>query len=195
MSPGKSNLRIIMPNRILLCCVLLLSFTAGCADDATTLAQAHATATTLLQEAQTTRATLAAKLSTIPASDPSRANVQSQLNELDQIVATAQTSLPKLDAAAAATTQPAIDRAIVQAASAIPYGSLAVAVVGLIFGIVKHVQNGNLVEKTEDAEKAFEQVVDALDAALPTPTADQQAKVNAVLDSDVKAKVAAVRTA
>jgi hypothetical protein len=195
MSSAKSELRFIMKNRTLLCCVLLLSLTAGCADDAATLAQAHATATTLVQEAQTTRATLAAKLSTMPASDPSRANVQSQLNQLDQIISTVQTALPKLDAAAAATTQPAIDPAIVQAAGAIPYGSLAVAVVGLIFGIVKHIQNGNLVEKTADAEKAFEQVVGALDAALPSPTPDQQAKVNAVLDSDVKAKVAAVRTA
>lgn len=184
-----------MRNRTLLCCVLLLSLTAGCADDATTLAQAHAATTTLVQDAQSTRATLAAKLSTMPASDPSRSNVQSQLNQLDQIISTAQTALPKLDAAAAATAQPAIDPAIVQAAGAIPYGSLAVAVIGLIFGIVKHIQNGNLVEKTQDAEKAFEQVVGALDAALPSPTPDQQAKVNAVLDSDVKAKVAAVRTA
>ena len=164
----------------LLSCILALSLLTGCADDATSLAQAHATATTLVQDAQSTRATLAAKLSTLPASGPSRANVQSQLNQLDQIISAAQTSLPKLDAAAAATTQPVIDPAIVQAAGAIPYGSLAVAVIGLIFGIVKHIQNGNLVEKTDDAEKAFEQVVGALDAALPSPTPEQQAKVNAV---------------
>jgi hypothetical protein len=67
-------------------------------------------------------------------------------------------------------------------------------VVGLVFGIVKHVQNGNLVSKTADAEKAFEQIIGAMDAALPSPTPDQQAKVNAVLDTDVKAKVAAART-
>jgi hypothetical protein len=184
-----------MRNRTLCCCLILLSLSAGCAEDAASLSQAQAGATTLVRDAQSTRSELITKLSTLSASDPSRANIQSQLNQLDQLIASTQASLPKLDAAARATTQPAIDPAISAAAGAIPYGSLAVAVISLIFGIIKHVQNGSLVDQQQDAEKAFGQIVGALDAALPNPTPDQQAKVNSVLDSDVKAKVATVRTA
>jgi hypothetical protein len=56
-------------------CVLILSLLTGCADDATLIAQAQTTATSLVQNTAATRATLVAKLATLPATDPARANV------------------------------------------------------------------------------------------------------------------------
>ena len=179
----------------LLCVLTLLTcLTVGCNTSPSAIAQAQANATTLVQNAQATRTAVATKLSTMPATDPARPTLQIQLDKLDQLISQTQQSLPAFDAAAKSSNQPAIDPAIVQAAGVVPYGSLAVALLGLLFGVIKQVQNGNLVDKQQNAEKAFEQIVGALDAALPTPTPDQQARVNAVLDTDVKAKVAAVRT-
>jgi hypothetical protein len=184
-----------MQHKTLYCVVLFLSLTVGCAGDISAIDQARSDANTLVKNEQTTRAGIVSKLSTMPSTDPARTNLQSQLDKLDQLIAATQASLPKLDAAAKDPAPAPIDPAITQAAGAIPYGTLVVAVVGLVFGVVKHVQNGTLVDKQQEAEKAFEQIVGALDAALPSPTPDQQARVNAVLDTDVKAKVAAVRTA
>jgi hypothetical protein len=103
--------------------------------------------------------------------------------------------VPLLDAAIKSAGTGQIDPALQQAVAAIPYGSLALAVIALIFGIVKHIQAGTLSTRGQQTQKAFEQVVGALDAALPSPTPDQQSKVDAVLDTDVKAKVAAARAA
>jgi len=169
---------------------------AGCtAQDLAQLQQAHDQAVTTLDQAQTAQKQITQQITTLPANDPVRQALQPKLDQLNQVIVQIQAYVPLLDAAIKSVGTGQIDPTLQQAVSAIPYGSLALAVVALIFGIVKHIQAGTLSTQGQQAQKAFEQVVGALDAALPSPTPDQQSKVDAVLDTDVKAKVAAARAA
>jgi hypothetical protein len=86
-----------------------------------------------------------------------------------------------------------IDPNLAAAVSAIPYGSLALGVAGLIWATMKHVQAGKVVDEHTQMQQAFKQVVGALDAALPEPTAAQKTAIAGELDADVKARVAAAR--
>ena len=167
---------------------------AGCgAKDLQDLQQASEQATTVITQASAARTQVQKQLTTLPADDPIRQRLEPQLAALDKIVTQAQSYLPAIDAALKSAQSGQIDPSLQQAVAAIPYGSLALALVGVVFGAVKHVKAGTLVDQQQQTQKAFEQVVTALDAALPTPTPDQQAKLEGVLDTDVKAKIAAVR--
>lgn len=168
---------------------------AGCsAQDLSRLQQARDDAAAVLKQAQTAHDQIQQLLASLPADDPVRKRLEPQLQKLDQIITRAESYLPALDGAIKSAQSGQIDPSVQQAVSAIPYGSLILAFVGVIFGIIKHIQAGNLVDSQQQSQKALQQVVAALDAALPNPTPEQKAKVDAVLDSDVKAKVAAVRT-
>ena len=170
---------------------------AGCsAQDLANLQQARDQTAAALQQAQADQQQIQHQLATRPANDPLRHQLEPQLQKLEDIITKAQAALPQLDAAikSVRSGQP-VDPSVQQAVSAIPYGSLALAAASLIFGVVKHVQAGNLVDQQEQTQKAFEQVVAALDAAFPNPTPEQQAKLSGVLDSDVKARVAVARAA
>jgi len=181
--------------RFIVCCILL-SALAGCStQDTAALQQARTQAAATLQDAQIAHDQIQQQLTTLPADDPVRQKLQGELDQLDQIVAKAQAFLPALDAAIKSTQAASIDPTLQQAAGAIPYGSLALAAITLVFGVVKHLQAGNLVGQQQQTQKAFEQVLAAMDAAIPAPTPEQKAKVDAVLDTDVKAKVAAARSA
>ena len=174
--------------------ILPLALTlAGCAQDAANLQSARAQTSSLIQQAQATRDSLQQQLTTRPADDPLRQHLQPEIDQLDQIITKADSYLPLLDAAIRSSQSQPIDPQVQQAVSAIPYGSLALAAIGVIFGIIKHVQAGNLIGQQQQVEKAFTQLVSAIDTALPVPTADQKSKMDSVLDADVKAKVAAAR--
>ena len=178
--------------------LLLLSgaMIGGCAaQDVAQLQQARDQTVAALQQAKADHDQIQQQLAALPANDPLRQRLQPQLDKLDQIIAKAQSYLPLVDAALKSAQSGQLDPTLQQAASAIPYGSLALALVGIVFGVVKHLQAGNLVGQQQQTQKAFEQIVSAMDAALPAPSPDQKAKVDAVLDTDVKAKVAAVRQA
>jgi high-affinity Fe2+/Pb2+ permease len=169
-------------------------FLVGCtAQDLQQLQQARTQAVATLDQAQTAQSQIQKQLTTLPASDPLRQQLEPKLEKLDALITQIQTYVPVLDGAirSLGTGQP--DPALQQAAAVIPYGSLALALIGVVFGVIKHVQAGNLSDQEAQTQKAFEQIVSALDAALPTPTPEQKAAVDAVLDTDVKAKVAAVR--
>lgn len=163
---------------------------AGCASDLPQLQQARDAATATLAQARAVDASLRQQAATRPADDP----LHAQVDQLESVIAKVQAILPTINAAIASINAGGtVDPAVQQAAGAIPYGSIALAVASLVFALVKHVQAGNLASQQQQAQKAFEQVVAAMDAALPAPTPEQQAKVQAVLDTDVKAKVAAAR--
>jgi hypothetical protein len=136
---------------------------------------------------------LRAQIAALPTTDPLRKTLEPQLSRLDAIIARGQQYVPLADAAIQAVQEGQTDPNLQAAASAIPYGSLTLAVIGLIWGTVKHVQAGNLVNEHVEMEQAFKQVVSALDAALPEPTAAQTTAIAGNLDADVKARVAAVR--
>jgi hypothetical protein len=176
--------------------LLLLPLTfslTGCAQDAANLQEARAQTATVLQQAQSTRNQLQQQLTTRPADDPLRSHLQPEIDQLDQVITKADAYLPLLDAAIRSAQSQPIDPQIQQAVSVIPYGSLAVALIGIVFGVIKHVQANNLVDQQQQVQKAFDQLVTAIDTALPAPTADQKSKMETVLDADVKAKVAASR--
>ena len=179
-----------LPASLLLSAALLL---AGCAGDLQQLQQARDQATVTLTAAQAAATQVQQQLTTRPATDPARQTLEPELTHLQTIIAQVQAYLPAINAAIQAASSGAVDPAIQQAAAVIPYGSLALAVIGIVFAAIKHVQAGNLTQQQQQTQKAFEQVVTAMDAALPAPTPEQQAKVSGVLDTDVKAKVAAAR--
>ena len=179
---------------VVACTVLAALLLAGCStQDLDRLQQAHDDAASVLKQAQAAHDQIQQQLTTLSANDPLRAALEPQLKKLDEIITKAQSYLPALDGAIQSARSGQIDPSLQQAVSAIPYGSLALAFISVIFGVVKHVQAGNLVGQQQQTQKAFAQVVSALDAALPSPTPEQKAKVDGVLDSDVKARVAAVR--
>ena len=74
-----------------------------------------------------------------------------------------------------------------------PYGSLVLAAVGLVWGTIKHIQASATLEQHAQTQQAFQQVVGALDAAVPEPTEAQKSAIAGALDADVKARVAAAR--
>jgi len=180
--------------RVVACTALATVLLAGCSSqDLNRLQQAHDDATSVLKQAQAAHDQIQRQLTTLPANDPLRAALEPQLKKLDEIITKAQSYLPALDGAIQSARSGQIDPSLQQAVSAIPYGSLALAFFSVIFGVVKHVQAGNLVGQQQQTQKAFQQIVSAMDAALPSPTPEQKAKVDGVLDTDVKAKVASVR--
>jgi hypothetical protein len=184
----------VCPFRTTLLLLLGAMLLTGCtAQDLAQLQQAHDQAVATLGEAQTAQKQITQQITTLPANDPARQALQPRLDQLNQVIAQVQAYVPVLDAAIKSAGTGQIDPTLQQAVAAIPYGSLALAVVALIFGIIKHIQAGTLSQQGQQTQKAFEQVVGAMDAALPAPTPDQQSKVDAVLDTDVKAKVAAAR--
>jgi hypothetical protein len=173
----------------------LATLLAGCAaQDIQHLQQARDQTVAGLQQAQSAHDQIQQQITTLPADDPVRKQLEPQLAKLDQIITKAQSFLPVLDAGIKSAQTGQLDPSLQQAVSVIPYGSLALAAVGVIFGVIKHVQAGNLVDQNDQTQKAFQQVVSALDTIVPNPTPEQQTKVDAVLDTDVKAKVAAART-
>jgi hypothetical protein len=173
--------------------LLLTTFLPGCAQDAPNLQSARNQAAATIHDAQTARDQLQQKLTTLRADDPLRAHLQPEIDQLDQIITRADSYLPLLDAAIRSAQSQPIDPTVQQAVSTIPYGTLAVALIGVVFGVVRHLQANSLVDKEQNTQRAFEQLVAAVDTALPTPTADQKSKMDSVLDADVKAKVAAAR--
>ena len=175
---------------LLLCTCLLLG---GCAGDTQQLQQAQTQANATLSAAQAAAAQIQQQLTTRPADDPARAQLQPELQQIEGIISQVQASLPAINAAIQSAGSGQVDPAIQQAAAAIPYGSLVLAGLSLVLAVVKHIQAGNLSEAQQQTQKAFEQIVTALDAVIPNPTAEQQSKVDAALDTDVKAKLAAVR--
>jgi hypothetical protein len=184
------------PNTLPLSLLLSIFFgfaLPGCAQDAANLQSVRAQTASILQQAESTRDVLKQQLTTRPADDPLRQHLQPEIDQLDQIITRADSYLPLLDAAIRTAQSQPIDPQTQQAVSVIPYGSLALAVISIIFGIIKHVQAGNLIDQQQQVDKAFTQLVAAVDTALPVPTADQKAKMDSVLDADVKAKVAAAR--
>lgn len=176
--------------RVVFCCVLMSACTIlGCAGDLQQLQQAQTQASATLAAAQAAAATVQQTLTT----QPSDASAKQELQQIQTIISQVQSELPAVSAAIQSASSGAVDPAIQQAAAAIPYGSLALAAISLIVAVVKHIQAGNLTQQVQAAQKAFQQIVTAMDAVVPNPTAEQQSKVDAVLDSDVKAKVAAAR--
>jgi hypothetical protein len=174
---------------------LLLSaaFLFGCAGDLQQLQKAQTDATAVLTAAQAAAASVQQQLTTRPADDPARAQLQPELTQIQGIISQVQAYLPTINAAVQAANSGQADPAIQQAAAAIPYGSLVLAAIGLVVAVVKHIQAGNLTQKEQQTQKAFEQIATALTAVIPNPTPEQQAKVDAALDNDVKAKLAAAR--
>ena len=87
-----------------------------------------------------------------------------------------------------------IDPGLQSAAATIPYGSLALAAIGIAWGIAKHVQAGKTLAEGQQVQAAFTQMVKALDVALPQPTELQKAAIAGALDRNARARAAAVRT-
>ena len=170
------------------------SLLIGCtAQDLQTLQQAHDQAVSTLGQAQAAEKQISQQVTTLPATDPVREALEPKLDQLDQIIKQIQSYVPVLNATIASAGTGQIDPVVQQAAAAIPYGSLALAVIAVVFGVIKHVQAGTLSAEGQQTQKAFQQLVDAMHAAIPSPSPEQQAKVDSVLDTDVKAKVAAAR--
>jgi hypothetical protein len=182
-----------MNHRPITVCVLLILLGGCAAQDAAKLTAARTQATTEIANEQDMESALQTQIAALPATDPLRKTLEPQLARLDAIIARGQQYVPLADAAIQSVQDGPIDPNLQAAASAIPYGSLTLAVIGLIWGIVKHVQAGNLVDEHVQMQQAFKQVVSALDAALPGPTAIQKTAIAGELDADVKARVAAVR--
>ena len=116
-----------------------------------------------------------------------------QVNQLDGVLKQAQSIVTVLGSTIATAAVVAQDPAMQALAAAIPYGSLAVGVLGVVAAVIKHAQAASATQQQQQTQKALTQVVGALDAALPNPTPEQQSKIASVLDTDVKAKVAAAR--
>ena len=174
-------------------CILLILLGGCAAQDAANLTAARTQVTTETANEQDMESALKSQIAALPATDPLRKTLEPQLAQLDALIARGQQYVPLADAAIQSVQEGQIDPNLQAAASAIPYGSLTLAVIGLIWGIVKHVQTGNLVDEQGQMQLAFKQVVSALDAALPEPTAVQKTAIAGELDADVKARVAAVR--
>ena len=175
---------LVSKSPCLLVCLTICLLPISCVEDSTDLQSARDQAASTLDQARARESQLSQQLSTLPANDPLRLKLQPQLDRLDQFISTLQQQIPKLDAAiksSQSTPQP-IDPTLQQSLSTIPYGSLAVALLGLTFGVIKHVQASNLLSKHQQSQQAFTQIVQALDSLLPkSPTPDQQATLTAAL--------------
>lgn len=176
----------------------LLLVCPSCTEDALNLQSAHDQAAATLQEAQSDRDRIRRELTALPPDDPVRKALAPQLDRLDQLIAKTQAYLPLLEAAAQSMQSQPIDPALAQALAAVPYGSLALALLGITVGAAKHLQSARLLAQHQQSQKAFDQIVQALaapfPAATPTPPApDQQAQLTAALTPEVKAQLAAAK--
>lgn len=140
----------------------------SCTTDTAQLQQTRDAANATLAQAQAVDATLRQQATTRPADDP----LHAQVSKLETVIAQVQSLLPTINAAIAGLNSGAIDPAVQQALGAVPYGSIALAVASLIFALFKHVQAGNLSVAQQQTQKAFEQVVAAINApsSAPAPT-------------------------
>jgi hypothetical protein len=116
-----------------------------------------------------------------------------QLNQLDKLLSQAQSFVTMLGGTLQTAAAAAQDPVLRAAASAIPYGSLALGILGVVAAVVKQTQATTATQQQQQTQKALTQVVSAMDAAIPSPTPEQQSKIAGVLDTDVKAQVAAAR--
>lgn len=174
--------------------VALVFLLCGCsAEDVAKLSAARDETAAAVTAAKNAEGVIGAQIAALPATDPVRQALEPQITRLDAIISRGEQFLPVLDGAVKSAQSGQMDPTLAATASAIPYGSLALAVVGLVWGVVKHVQAGNALGQQQTFQQAFEQVVDALDSAVPEPTPAQQAAIAGALDANVKARVAAVR--
>ncbi len=174
------------------CLVCLMA--AGCStQDLARLQAARATTVTAVDQARQARAALQQQITALPADDPVRKAAEPQLARLDTLIAKTERYLSVLDGVIQSAQTNQIDPSLQSAVASIPYGSLALAAVGIVWGLVKHLQAGKTLAEGEDAQSAFAQMVKALDAALPQPTDQQKAAIASVLDSEVKSRAAIVR--
>ena len=175
--------------------VALCAVVIGCtAQDLAQLQSTRDQTVAEINQAVQSEAALKQQAAALPASDPVRTGLDSQLSKLDALIARGQQYLPILDAAIHSAQSASIDPSIQSAVAAIPYGSLALAVAGIVWGLVKHLQAGKTLAEGEQVQTAFAQMVKALDAALPQPSDQQTAAIASVLDTDAKARAALVRS-
>lgn len=181
-----------MSHRLLL--MALCGTMLGCAaQDLARLQTVRDQTTSAITQATQEETTLKQQLAALPANDSVRKTIEPELAKLDAMIARGQQYLPVIDGAISSAQAGQIDPTLQTAVAAIPYGSLALGVVGVVWGLIKHLQAGKTAEEGQQVQSAFAQMVQALDAALPQPTAQQTAAISGVLDSSVKARAAAVR--
>ncbi len=167
---------------------------AGCTSgDLAKLTAARTETVAAVASAKDSEAVLRSQIDALPVSDPVRKTLEPKLAELDSAIARGEQYLPVVDGAIQSAQSGQIDPAVSAAVSAVPYGSLALAAIGLVWATVKHVQASSALEQHAKTQLALKQVVSALDAAVPEPTPAQNGAIAGVLDADVKARVAAVR--
>jgi hypothetical protein len=180
MPPHTVRSRIVLPSLLLLlgsACLL-----PGCADDTAQLQQARDAANATLAQAQAADATLRSQAATRPADDP----LHAQVAHLETVIAQVQSLLPTINAAIASISSGgAVDPALQQALGAIPYGSIALAIASLVFARMKHVQAGNLSTAQQQTQKAFDQVLAAINPPVP-------ARIPPAAGPDVPLKPAAI---
>lgn len=181
-----------MFHRLLL--MILCGTMLGCAaQDVARLQAVRNQTSSAITQAALEESSLKQQLAALPANDPVRKAIEPELVKLDALIARGQQYLPVIDGAISSARAGQIDPNLQTAVAAIPYGSLALGVVGIAWGLIKHLQAGKTAEEGQQVQSAFAQMVQALDAALPQPNAQQTAAVASVLDSDVKARAAVVR--
>ncbi len=181
-----------MSHRLLL--MTLCGTMLGCAaQDVARLQAVRDQTTSAISQATQEETSLKQQVAALPANDPVRKTIEPELAKLDALIARGQQYLPVIDGAINSAQAGQIDPALQTAVAAIPYGSLALGVAGIIWGLIKHFQAGETAKEGQQVQSAFAQMVQALDAALPQPTAQQTAAISGVLDSDVKTRAAMVR--
>ena len=88
-----------------------------------------------------------AQISALPANDPVRKALEPRLAQLDAVIARGEQYLPVVDGAIASAQSGQIDPSLTAAAGAVPYGSLVLAAVGLVWGTIKHIQASATLEQ------------------------------------------------
>lgn len=166
----------------------------GCSQqDVAKLTAARNDVVSEVADAKSAEAALRTQVAALPANDPVRKALEPRLAQLHEAITRGEQYLPVVDGAIQSAQSRQIDPSLTTAASAVPYGSLVLAAVGLVWGTIKHIQASGALEQHAQTQQAFQQVVGALDAALPEPSAAQKTAIAGALDADVKAKVAAAR--
>lgn len=154
--------------------IVLVLASSGCSPQSLEQSQAA------LNDARATYNAERMRASTLPTDSPDRLLIEKNAPKVDEALVKAQAAL---DIAKAASNGDAGSVGATAAQLGIPYVGLALAVIGLIERELKRAR----------AQKALEQVVTSVDAALPVKTAEQVKTMDAIQDGATRKAVAAVR--
>jgi len=166
------------------------------------LEDAKAPTTQAVSDLQKQLNSLRAEIATLSPDDPVRKATEAKLVKVNESLAAAQVKLGQLDGALAAadsairslSTGEPFDPKVTAAVKDIPYGNLALSVIGLVGWGIREIKNAGKAKQAEAAiiEIAGDTAASASDAPFSTPTAAIMSKLGVDTPGTADAQVKAI---